>query len=277
MQADVVARVAAPRGLSVLATFGYRGQTRDAEADVTGQEVQPAVASRFISREHYLMWQPEPVGRYVRLGRFFAPFGLRFSEHVLYVRRDLGFDQLRETYNLSAGYVYPDWELHVTAFAPDFVRHIGSDEKGLAGYFEKRLFEDRLALGGQARFASMPGATRLIWGGVGKLNVDIFRTLLLAEVDAVHVWFDDRNVGARSQLVAVAGFAVLPLRGVVVTMLGERYQLDVKVRDAAWTAATALVNWFPYAHVELQLLGRLQFPAGGDAAKTVFAQAHYFF
>ena len=50
------------------------------------------------------MWQPEALGPYVRMGRFFAPYGLRFAEHVLYVRRDLGFDQLRETYNLSAGY-----------------------------------------------------------------------------------------------------------------------------------------------------------------------------
>jgi hypothetical protein len=277
MQADATARVAIPRGFSVLATVGVRGITRDPDVDVTGQEFQPLSASRFVSREHYVMWQPEVQGHYVRLGRFYAPYGLRFLEHVLYVRRDLGFDHLRETYNLSAGYVYQKWELHVTAFAPDFVRHMGSEEKGLAGYYERRLLDDKLALAGQARLADAPGGTRLIWGGLGKFNLEPLRTLFLAELDAVHLWFDASGVGARTQLVGIAGLAVLPVRGVIATLLAERNQIDVSVRGAAWTATTALVNWFPYPHVELQVMGRLQFPAGGDIAKTLFTQLHYFF
>ena len=277
MQADVGARVAIPRGISFMATVGLRGITRDPDVDVTGQELQPGSASRFISREHYAMWQPEAQGRYVRMGRFFAPYGLRFAEHVLYIRRDLGFDQLEETYNLSAGYTYQKWELHVTAFAPDFVRRIGSDEKGFAGMYERRLLDDRLALAGQARIADGPGATRFMWGGVGKLNVERLRTLFLAEVDVVHIRFDDPVVGWTMQVVGAAGVAVLPARGVVATLLAERNQIDVNVRGAAWTAATALVNWFPYPHFELQVMGRLQFPAGLPAAKTLFAQAHYFF
>jgi hypothetical protein len=276
MQADVGARLAMPRGFSLLATVGYRGRTRVPEGDVTGQQAQPVTASAFISREHYLMWQPESVGKYVRLGRFYAPFGLRFSEHILYVRRDLGFDLLKETYNLSAGYTFPVWELHVTAFAPDFIRHIGSDEKGVAAIYERRLFDDSAAVAGQVRIADAPGVTRAIWGGVGKLNVPLLRTLFLAEVDVVHLQFDDSAVGMRTQLVGVGGFSVLPKQGVVATLLAERNQLDVRVRGAAWTAATALINWFPYPHVELQLVGRLQFPAGGETAKTLFAQLHYF-
>ncbi len=277
MQADVGARVAIPRGFSVMATLGVRGITRDPNVDVTGQEFQPVSASRLISREHYVMWQPEVQGKYVRMGRYFAPYGLRFAEHVLYIRRDLGFDQLEESYNLSAGYTYQKWELHLTAFAPDFVRHIGSEEKGFAGLYERRLLDDKLALGGQARIADGPGATHFMWGGVGKLNVERLRTLFLAEADFVHNRYDDRAVGWTTQLIALAGFSVLPVRGVIITLLGERNQTDVKIRGAAWTAATALVNWFPYPHFELQVMGRLQFPAGGDIAKTLFAQAHYFF
>ncbi|HXU03823.1 MAG TPA: hypothetical protein VN903_22815, partial [Polyangia bacterium] len=277
MQADVGARVAAPHGLSLLATFGYRGQTRDQEGDTTGQPFQPTTASRFISREHYVMWQPEAIGKYLRVGRFYAPYGLRFSEHNLYIRRDLGFDQMRETYNLSGGYTSPAWELHLTAFAPDFIRHLGSDEKGFAAYYERRLMGETIAVAGQARLADAPGVTRMIWGGVGKVYIDLLRTLLLAEVDAVNMWFDDAAVGTRMQIVGVGGFAVLPKRGVIVTLLGERNQVDVNVRGAAWTAATGLINWFPYPHFELQVMGRLQYPSGGEAAKTLFAQAHYFF
>ena len=277
MQVDAGARVALPQGISVMATLGLRGITRDPNVNVTGQEFAPVSASRLISREHYAMWQPEAQGKYVRLGRFFAPYGLRFAEHVLYIRRDLGFDQLEETYNLSAGYTYQKWELHVTAFAPDFVRHLGGNELGAAGYYERRLLDDKLAVAGQARIADAPGATRYMWGGVGKLHIEQLRTLFLAEADFVHIRFDDRAVGWTTQLIGLGGFSVLPVRGVIVTLLAERNQTDVNVRGAAWTAATALVNWFPYPHFELQVMGRLQFPAGLEMAKVLFAQAHYFF
>ena len=94
---------------------------------------------------------------YLRVGRFYAPFGLRMAEHILYINRDLGYDELEETYNVSGGFVYPNAELHVTAFAPDFVRHIGSDEKGFAAYLETRFHDDTIALAGQMRLAISPG------------------------------------------------------------------------------------------------------------------------
>ena len=121
-----------------------------------------------------------------------------------------------------------------------------------------------------------PGVTRVIAGAVGKANIERARTLFLAELDVVELLFDASAAGTRQQVVGLLGASALPVRGLMLTALVERNQLDVKVRDAAWTAATALVNWFPYAHVEVQLMGRLQFPAGGDTAKTVLAQLHYF-
>ena len=68
---------------------------------------------------------------------------------------------------------------------------------------------------------------------------------------------------------------MLPARGVMNTFLGERDPVDVQVDDS-WTAGTFLVNWFPYAHVELQLMERVQLPSGGSAANTLFLQLHYF-
>ena len=100
------ARVAIPQGISVMATLGVRGITRDPNVDVTGQAFQPVSASRLISREHYVMWQPEVQGKYVRMGRFFAPYGLRFAEHVLYIRRD---SRLRP----AAGDLQPVGGVHV--------------------------------------------------------------------------------------------------------------------------------------------------------------------
>ena len=277
MQADAGVRVAVPYGFSATATVGYLGQIRDNDDIVPDDSFQPNTASRFISREHFLTWQPASVGPYVRAGRFYAPFGLRFLEHVFYTRRDLGFDHLKETYNLAGGWIYPAWELHLTAFAPDVVRHMGSDAKGFSALYESRLLNDTLALGAQLRIADAPGVTRYIYGGLAKYYLQPIRTLFLAELDVVHLDFDGNAIGVRTQMIGLAGFALLPVRGLIVTLLAERNQVDVLVRDAAWTAGDLMVNWFPYPHFEAQVMGRLQLPAGGDVAKTLFAQLHYFF
>src|SRR5262249_1783525 len=84
MQADAGVRVAIPKGFSVLASLGLQGQIRQNDEVIPSDNFQPNTASRLISREHYVMWQPAAVGPYVRAGRFYAPFGLRFLEHIFY-------------------------------------------------------------------------------------------------------------------------------------------------------------------------------------------------
>ena len=120
-----------------------------------------------------------------------------------------------------------------------------------------------------------PGVTKLMTGGLAKIYVERARTLLLGEIDVVNKVFTDIGDPVRTQIVGAAGFTVLPVPGVMVTLLGERNQIDVAFPDSQ-TAATLLVNWFPYAHFETQLMARLQFPSGGEAAKTLFLQIHYF-
>jgi hypothetical protein len=272
MQADAEARLAL--GLfSFYGVAGLRGQARTSADVVPLQNYQPVSASRFVSREHYVMLRASALGAYLRLGRFFAPFGLRMAEHVLYVRRDLGLGTMEESYNLSSGYVAESWELHATAFAPDFLRHMGSREGGVAAYAERR-FAERAAVAAQARFAAGPGMKRTIVGAVGKVWLEPVRTLLLAEADLVRR--DIETVSPSYQAVAVAGLSVLPAKGVLVTLLQEREQVDLAARGSTYDATTALASWFPWAHVELQAMGRLQFPDGGQTAKTFFLQLHYF-
>ena len=272
MQADLAGRVTVG-DFTAVGTVGLRGRVRTSDEIVLDQNYQPITASQVISREHYLMWRPSGVGPYARVGRFYAPFGLRFVEHVLYVRRDLGFGMLEETYNVSGGYVGDELELHATLFAPDFVRHIGSTEKGAALYVERRLLGDTAALAAQVRYARGETSGRTILGGVGKLYLESLRTLLLAEGNLV---FRDMSAGGGEQFVGAAGAAIFPVRGLTLTLLGERNQVDVSVRDSAWNAATALASWYPFPHFEAQLMGRLQFPTGTDAARTLLLQVHYF-
>jgi hypothetical protein len=272
MQADAEARVAYGP-VSFYGVLGLRGQVRDDDSVVPLQNYQPVTASQLISREHWFMLRAGALGGYVRVGRFFAPFGLRMAEHILYVRRDLGFGTMEESYNLSSGYVAPNWEVHVTAFAPDFIREMGSRESGLTAYYERR-FADIASAAAQARVASGPGMTRTIVGAVGKVWFAPLRTMVLGEADFVRR--DIPTVSASYQFVGVGGVSVMPGRGVMATLLGERDQVDLAVRGAAYDAATALLNWFPYAHVELQGMYRVEIPSGGQTAKTFFLQLHYF-
>jgi hypothetical protein len=274
MQADLTGRLAIWSGLSFTGIVGVRGQQRESPGYTPFQNYQPIRASRLVSREHFFTWQPNAQGYYARAGRFFAPFGLRMAEHGTYVRRDLGFNTLEESYNLSGGYVTSPWELHVTAFAPDFLRHMGGTDSGATVYYERRILDDNAALAAQTRLAFGDGVTRWIGGGVAKFYVPLIRTLVLAEGNYVR-W---RLAGGlqRNQFVGAGGFALLPLRGFTLTALAERNQEDLAVRSAAWTGGTLLLNWFPYPHFEVQLVGKLQFPGTTETVKTFFAQLHYF-
>jgi hypothetical protein len=274
MQADLEARVKLPWGFSLYATAGLRGQSHEQADIVPLQNYQPISTSRFISREHWLLWQRSAQGWYVRAGRFYAPYGLRLAEHITYIRRDLGFYQLQESYNVSGGYLDNDWELHLTAFAPDVLRHIGSSEAGGAAYYERRLLEQTAAIGLQTRYASGKGYQSLTEGTVAKYYVAPLKTLFLAEGDLVQM------MAAKSpltlQLVALAGASVLPARGVMISLFGERKQDSLTIRQSSWNAFTALLGWFPVPHAELQLMARLQQAEGVATAKTLFLQVHYF-
>jgi hypothetical protein len=272
MQADLEMRVALPFGFSAYGTGGLRGQVRENEDIVPLQNYQPISTSRLISREHWLMWQAR--GWYARAGRFFAPFGLRVAEHLVYVRRDLGFDQLEESYNVSGGFVGDAWEMHLTAFAPDFARHIGSDEGGGTAYYERRVANGKGAIAVQSRVAFGRSYSRLIGGAVGKYYVEPIRTLFLGEANLVH--FMPNAVSSTEQFVGAVGASILPVKGLMFTALFERSQKDLRVGNDAWDGFTGLVGWFPVAHGEIQLMGRLQLPEGGRVAKTVFLQVHYY-
>jgi hypothetical protein len=273
MQADLQARVAFTDAFSLQATAGYRGRARSADEPLADDNYHPGAASAFISREHFLMWRPAALGVYVRAGRFAAPYGLRLAEHTTYVRRDLGFNLLEEGYAVSGGTVQNDWELHLTAFGPDFLRQTGNREAGGAALFETRLI-DRVALGADARAGFAHGAGRTQAGIFGKGYFAPLRTMLMSELDLVHHTVS--NFAATEQFVGLAGLTVFPVRGLWLTAFLERNQTAVSVRDSATNAIDGQINWFPAPHFELVALGRAQKPSGQRAAQTLLFQLHYF-
>jgi hypothetical protein len=267
MQAEVYGR-ADVGPFSLYLDVGYRG---------TPRPDTPPPLSRFVSREHYLMYRPDKEGVYVRVGRFFAPYGLRVAEHPTFIRRYLGFNTLEETYGASGGYVTDEWEVHVTAFVPDFARPVGYRESGGAAYAELRL--GLAAVGGQARVGIADGESRLQAGAVGKYFIDGPNILLLGELDVVRQRFSDADA-SRAQLVGYLGASTFLLRGLMAQLVLERYDEDLAVKGVARTGMSASLQWFFHAHFEAYLYGRwvVDGSGGGDgsASRLVMLQLHYY-
>jgi hypothetical protein len=267
MQADLYGRLAVGQ-LSLNVIGGFRGST-DRRNGV------PPFASRLFSREHYLLWRQGAEGFYLRAGRFFAPYGLNLAEHTTYVRRFLGFNTLEETYNLTAGYFGHDWELHVSAFTPDFWRDaVGERGSGGAASFRRNL-GDSIIWGAQARVIAGDEDTREMGGLMAVKYLAGARLQVMAEADLVHQSFksDDYTTW---QFVGYLGGAWFPVKGLMTQLTFERWDEDLKVKGVARDAFGLSVQWFPIAHVEVAAYGRYQVMASGDPLKLALLQIHYY-
>jgi hypothetical protein len=282
MQADLYSRIAFGDQVSLYIEGGVRGDTGRNESTASQFD---SVTERFISNEHYLMWRQGGIGPYVRFGRFFAPFGLRFVEHIFYVQRYTGYDLYNETYTLSAGYIGEDLEVHLSAFAPpperfpDPLQSVGVRETGGAAYVERR-FSGMAALALQGRIGVGVEATRYEGGAVGKLWIEQARVLLLGEADVIRHQVKAAAAG-ENQFVCYVGPTFFPIRGLMAGLAYERYQEDLSVAATAHNALDLEVNLFPWAHFEILALARYQSVGSavlsdrGGASLYMF-QIHYY-
>ena len=278
MQADAYARFAFSDAFSLYLEGGVRGEVRP-EDPAIGARIT-TMPERFISREHYLMWRPSATGPYVRLGRFYAPYGIRFVEHIYFVRRYTGYELYNETYNLNGGYVADDWEVHASAFTPppssfpDPLQSVGTRESGGALYFEKR-FKDMFAIAPQVRVGVGKEASRYQGGLVGKLWLEPAKLLLLGEADFI-IQQVSGAAYSQNQFVSYSGATFFPVRGLMAAAAFERFQEDLAVKGTGRNAIIGQVNVFPYAHCELVLLFRYQLVAGQPDGTLGMLQLHYY-
>lgn len=282
MQTDGYARFAFGDQVSLYLQGGIRG---DVGFDEKFNNRVDSATARLISNDHYLMWRPSPTGPYVRAGRFYATYGLRFVEHIFFVQRYTGFDIYNETYNLAGGYVAEDWELHMTLFAPPpesfptALQSVGVRESGGAVYAEKR-WNSMAMLGAQARYGTNSEEARYQGGVVGKVWAEPAKVLFLGEADIIRQMTDSGTLG-ENQFVSYLGATFFPVRGLMAGVAYERYQEDLSVSGTGRNALDVEVNFFPWAHFELVGLARYQFFGPGAAAdeasaSLVMLQLHYY-
>jgi hypothetical protein len=226
------------------------------------------------------MWRPSATGAYVRAGRFFAPYGLRLVEHIFYVRRFTGNALYEEPYALSGGYVADDWEVHATGFAaipssfPDPLQSIGYKEKGGTAYGELR-FGNLGAIGLQTRVGIGNEEARYQGGAIAKAWLENAKLLFMGQADVIYQTIKG-STEAQTQFVSYAGLTLIPIRGLMATAAYERYQENLEIARTGHNAYDLEVNFFPWAHFEFLLLGRLQQNADGTRATLGMLQFHYY-
>jgi hypothetical protein len=255
---------------SLYAVGGPRAQVRTP---------RDSVLDRFGSREYWLMWRPKTTGWYARAGRFLAPFGLRSQDHTIYTRRYLGLHSWEETYNVSVGHATDEQEVHITAHTavPYEIQGNGPRATGGTILWERRLAEDKAVLGAQARALISDDDRTYIVGGIGKYYFEGARTLVMAELNLAAQEFTE--VGpTRPQLAGYLEATYWPLTGFMIGAALQRYDEDMSVGKLSRNAAQLTLQYFPLAHWEVMLLGRVETQGAeyDDPTSMAMLQLHYY-
>ncbi|ACY18157.1 hypothetical protein [Haliangium ochraceum] len=286
MQGDIYARVAFS-GLSFNGTLGLRGVARSVQ---TERNDERGVLDRLSSREHYVMYQNLEDAWYVRAGRFHAPYGIRHQDHTQYVRRYLGQHTLEQTYNLSGGVVKDEYEYHLTAFAPAPVLNLGSSENttsapvgttgyGGAFYYENRNEDQTGSFGAQIKADFGDAQSRYWLGGLYKRFFEDQSLMLMSQFDiGLGTFSGDVDADAQFLLSAHADLTYFVTQGLMLTGTIERYDPDLLLSGSGRDGVGLAVQYMPYAHCEVHLLGRLDFQGEDYAAPTPLGMLmlHYY-
>ena len=97
------------RDLEIAATIG-----KWVTAVTVGENTRATEGSKLLSRRHYVMKKISE-NLTVRGGKFYPAFGLHIPDHSTVIRRGLGWDQGRETYNLEGAWQGEKWHYFTTA------------------------------------------------------------------------------------------------------------------------------------------------------------------
>lgn len=249
MQADLYTR-SAFGDFRFNLTLGVRGRARNNESPPH---------SRAVSREHYLMWQPKVTGPYVRAGRFYAPYGLRQVDHTNYIRRDLGFYAIEETYGVSGGYLHDDdWELHMSAFTRDPVLKVGPAGSGFSVLFEQRFREFKASWGLQSKVQLGSESADYWGGGVLKFWLDSIDVLVLSELDIGVGTVDTPNADPIFKGIAHLNVTHFLTKGLLLGTTLEAKQADFQLSGKDAESATLSLQYFPLAHYELVLFAKAE-------------------
>jgi len=143
---------------------------------------------------------------------------------------------------------------------PDFFQSIGYRESGGTAYGEMR-FAGMAAVALQGRVGIADEEARYQGGAVAKVWYEPVKLMFLGEADVIRQQIKS-SVG-QTQFVSFAGLTFIPIRGLMSTVAYERYQENLNVKNTGHNAYDLEINFFPWAHIEVIGLGRIQHNGDG--------------
>lgn len=260
MQADLEAAVRY-KNWTLDSTFGYVFGRRDLE-DGWG------------SRRYFLMYNVNDEVT-VRLGRFYAAYGLLVPDHYVPTRQGLGFDQNEETDNLEVAWNGENWNLFATAVKSPGERSVDARENAVALKLD-RSFMDRYKVGISYWLGNRAASSRQMFGAHGILGFTK-QLYLLTEWDGQ--WNDLQQAGYQRGLFTFNRLGYEWYKGLIVFAQAEYGQQDLNNGATVREAYGPGIQFFPRPHFEIMgLYQKTRARVSGSGFDDfAFILLHYYF
>ena len=204
----------------------------------------------FGSRNYYAMYQLSDEV-HVRMGRYYAAFGLNVPDHRVYTRRDLGFDENQETQNLEVGWLTEKASsfVSVSRTRPELRDTI--DEESLSAQFDYTFFGSYKV--GIGRWVGRrPNAARTmtsVHGALGFTSRSYFMFDAVLQEMKNYGGSDSRGIFIFTR----PGYEIF--KGFHVIGIGEMAQSDLRLSSTIKRKAGFGFEFYPRPHFEIQLVG----------------------
>lgn len=259
MQADLEA-VASINEWKIAGTFGL-AQGKE-KGTFTGE-----------SRRHYISYQAtEKLS--ARVGKFFPAFGIKTPDHVIFTRKDLGWDQGNETYNAEMIYLSERYEIFLDGIYGKIDDSKAAREKGGSARFSYN-FLDSFNVGFSYFQGQTEESNREIFGIFGILGFTESSSLL-SEIDFQKT---KKNGDIQNGRVFYNKFSYGIWKGFNATATAQQSHLNILQPDLLKNYYGLGFQAFPKAHYEIQFEWQWrQDPLVSKDELSHFAwlQAHYY-
>jgi len=242
----------------------------EAVASLGYQDVTPSDFPVFlITRRHYLTYRPNEKTS-VRAGKFMAAYGIHTADHVLEIKRGLGWDEGSETYNVEGYYLGDGYEVFATGILgrPDI--SIPDVEKGAA-------LRGALILGESAKagvsyfFGTNSAQSRHVFGPFALLGLSK-KTVLMLEADFQRVSASGVSTTGLSSYAKLSHEIVRGLHPFVTHEVGLNDLSSISTQSR-YTYGLGM-QWFPRPHFDFQLMYQFQTRKPGSNANFAWLMMH---
>jgi len=227
---------------------------------------------KFLSERHYVLWSVAPTSK-IRIGKFRQGFGINIPNHNRFVKNNLGFGSLSETYNFEFSQFYENSEVLIGTSLGRI------DDPGIE---DPRLNEKNFKVS-YTHFGS--GKSRLGVGALFGESIDRRRFLFNANtiMPFAEHWYTIGEInyedsqfasGPGSNIVSVVSLLKVghkPFQGLFWYGLFEHSSLDGPGQYNLFSRLGPGVQWLPVPHLNVQIEFTREFRNTAPSNPTNFA------